>query len=129
MPVRIAPPRRRAVSMTSLTDVIFLLLLFFMLSSTFTKFSEVPLSSGGRSASTAPMSPTPLFLRLGADDLRLNGDVLTMAALSERLEIISDEDAILLLVDPAGKDVTSQRLVDLLVVLRGFDGLQIRVLE
>ena len=35
---------RRQISVTSLIDVIFLLLLFFMLSSTFSKFADVELS-------------------------------------------------------------------------------------
>ena len=39
--------RRRRLSMTSLIDVIFLLLLFFMLTSTFTRFSEVELTAAG----------------------------------------------------------------------------------
>ena len=43
--------RRRSgrLSMTSLIDVIFLLLLFFMLTSTFSKFSEVELAAEGTS--------------------------------------------------------------------------------
>ena len=45
--------------MTSLIDVIFLLLLFFMLSSTFSKFSEIELTAGGsgpgRAAETPPL--------------------------------------------------------------------------
>ena len=53
--------------MTSLIDVIFLLLLFFMLTSTFTRFSEVELTAAG--SGTPPQAPTeaPLFLRLGAE--------------------------------------------------------------
>ena len=47
--------RRRKLSMTSLIDVIFLLLLFFMLTSTFTRFAELDLAaaSGGGGASHA----------------------------------------------------------------------------
>ena len=44
--------QRRRASITSLIDVIFLLLLFFMLASTFSKFSEIDIavaSAAGRS--------------------------------------------------------------------------------
>ncbi|WP_026381591.1 ExbD/TolR family protein [Afifella pfennigii] len=37
-------PRRRAISMTPLIDVVFLLLLFFMLASTFARFGAVDVS-------------------------------------------------------------------------------------
>jgi len=49
------PPRHRAISMTPLIDVVFLLLLFFMLASTFARFGAVDVSlaseGGGRAAS------------------------------------------------------------------------------
>ena len=63
--------RRRRLSMTSLIDVIFLLLLFFMLSSTFSKFSEVELSGTAGAGGQASDRP-PLFLQLGVETLRLN---------------------------------------------------------
>ena len=60
--------------MTSLIDVIFLLLLFFMLTSTFSKFSEVPLAAAGSGAVAQASDAKPVFLQLGPDTLRLNGD-------------------------------------------------------
>ena len=39
-PSLVRPARRRRLPLTPLIDVIFLLLLFFMLSSTFTRFSD-----------------------------------------------------------------------------------------
>jgi biopolymer transport protein ExbD len=68
--------------MTSLIDVIFLLLLFFMLTSTFSKVSEVELTSGG---TTAPSAEPPLFLRLSEDGLSLNGTALTLDILVQAL--------------------------------------------
>ena len=49
--------------MTSLIDVIFLLLLFFMLSSTFSRFAEVEISAAAGGAA-APSDTPPAFLRL-----------------------------------------------------------------
>lgn len=60
--------------MTSLIDVIFLLLLFFMLTSTFTRFGEVPLLQAGRSAETeVPESVLRVFVRLSPEGATLNG--------------------------------------------------------
>lgn len=106
--------------MTSLVDVIFLLLLFFMLSSTFSKFAEVELSaaSGGGAASGEP----PIFLQLFADRLTVNGAPQELAALS-----IEPQDGQALLV-ALQEGVSAQRLTDLLVALRDYPGLSVSVL-
>ena len=70
--------------MTSLIDVIFLLLLFFMLSSTFSKFAEVELTAGGAGAATSSTA-RPLFLQLGPETARLNSAELALEALPEAL--------------------------------------------
>jgi biopolymer transport protein ExbD len=113
--------------MTSLIDVIFLLLLFFMLSSTFSRFAEVDLStarSGGAGSSDAKMS----FLQLGEENLRVNGQDIGLAALPETFADISPEAETLQVIVSLRDDVTAQRLTDLLVVLRGIDRLSISVL-
>ncbi|WP_338014545.1 ExbD/TolR family protein [Rhodophyticola sp. CCM32] len=121
-----AQRRRRNLSMTSLIDVIFLLLLFFMLSSTFTRFAELPLqmASGGTVSNTTP----PHFLRLEADSLTLNGQTLSLEALPERIAALEPGDDAVLLVSTTA-DVTAQRLVDLLAILRPATGLSVRILE
>lgn len=67
-------PRRR-LSMTSLIDVIFLLLLFFMLSSTFARFAEVEVSGGSASAH-APGDRPDVLLRLDGTEWRVNGSII-----------------------------------------------------
>ena len=57
--------------MTSLIDVIFLLLLFFMLTSTFSKYGEVELMAAGQA--TEGEAPQRLFVQLGAGSVSLNG--------------------------------------------------------
>ncbi|MDF0603285.1 biopolymer transporter ExbD [Psychromarinibacter sp. C21-152] len=129
MPVRTAAPRRRAVSMTSLIDVIFLLPLFFMLTSTFTKFAEIPLSTGGAGAGGPAPEAAPLFLRLSQTELSLNGETVALEALPDRLDAQAGDGAESpVLVSPT-QETTSQRLVDLLVALRGLPGVDLRVLE
>lgn len=111
--------------MTSLIDVIFLLLLFFMLSSTFTRFAEVELSAGGAGGAAAATGKRPFFLRLGVDRLDLNGRDTTLDALGEGF---GEDDAPVVLVSLQAA-VSSQRLTDLLVALHNVPGAQITVLE
>lgn len=108
--------------MTPLIDVIFLLLMFFMLSSTFSTFGEIELSqatSGGASTGT-PTDRT--FVQLGSERLVLNGQPVTLDELTTQVEtgqvLVSLDD-----------DASAQRLVDLLVRLRGREGLSVLVLE
>lgn len=111
--------------MTSLIDVIFLLLLFFMLTSTFSKFSEVELSAASGGAVLAA-DVKPLFLRLGAEDLTLNGAALDLAGLAPALPV-EDAAPVPLLIS-LRDDVTAQRLTDLLVALRPLRGVAPTVL-
>ncbi len=107
--------------MTSLIDVIFLLLLFFMLSSTFSRFAEIELSSA--TAGGAPGETRPLFLQLRPERLTLNGEALSLDRLAPALrgQAGNIETPAPLLVS-LGDGVTAQRLADLLVVLRGVPG-------
>lgn len=112
--------------MTSLIDVIFLLLLFFMLSSTFSKFAEVEISGGGAVAAAAT-GVAPLFLLLEPEALSLNGVPLEIGALSPEIGALVGEATTPLLVSLRG-DVTAQRLTDLLVALRAVEGIAVSVL-
>ena len=110
------------MSMTPLIDVIFLLLLFFMLSSTFSKFGEIELGSATSGAASSDTPAERAFVQLGADRLMLNGTPITLEELEAQLEtgqvIVSLDEG-----------TSAQRLVDLLVRLRGRDGLTVTVLE
>jgi len=118
--------RRRSVTLTPLIDIIFLLLLFFMLSSTFTRFAEVPLMNAGVGAAEGA---APLFLQLRPDDIVLNGVPMPLDAVRPAIaELVPEAENRTLLVTLSGA-VTSQRLVDLLTELRGAPGLAVSVLE
>ena len=114
------PRKKRPISMTPLVDVIFLLLLFFMLTSTFSMLAEVTLSaaSGGGAAT----GQAPIFLQLFEDRLTVNGQTQTLADLALEAE---DGDALLVSLQ-AG--VTAQRLTDVLVALRRYPELTVSVL-
>ncbi|MEM6758320.1 MAG: biopolymer transporter ExbD [Pseudomonadota bacterium] len=112
--------KHKAISMTSLVDVIFLLLLFFMLTSTFSKFAEVTLSAdtaGGTASGQAP-----IFLQLFQDRLTVNGQPRTLAA----LDLDPQTGQTLLVSLQTG--VTAQRLTDVLVALRQYPDLTVSVL-
>jgi len=114
--------------MTSLIDVIFLLLLFFMLSSTFTRFAEVDLAAGDAGGS-ASGGPKPLFLRLSPERLSLNGSENTLDTLPGALQAQRGSDGDVPVIVALNGAVTAQRLTDLLGTLRGVSGLSVTVLE
>lgn len=119
---------RRRLSLTSLIDVIFLLLLFFMLSSTFSKFSEVELTAGGTGQNARASDVPPVFLRLAEADLSLNGQIVPIEALSEQLQATAVSGNQQPVIVSLREDVTSQRLTDLLVTLRDVPDLAVTVL-
>ncbi len=117
-----APFVRRRASLTPLIDIIFLLLMFFMLSSTFSTFGEIELTQS-TSGSVAPGTQAErIFVQLGSERLVLNGTPTMLDDLATQIEtgqvLVSLDD-----------DVSAQRLVDLLVRLRGREGLSVVVLE
>jgi biopolymer transport protein ExbD len=119
---------RRQISVTSLIDVIFLLLLFFMLSSTFSKFADVELSATG-SRSTGAQTAVPAFLKLSANRILLNGVEFEKNALAgelERLTVDSRVNAVILSVAPTAN---AQQLVDMLLVLRKVPDLNVQIVK
>lgn len=114
--------------MTSLIDVIFLLLLFFMLSSTFSKFADVELSASGGRSSPA-QTTVPAFLKLTADRVLLNGVEFGMDALAgeiERLQASSRINAVLMSVD---ETANAQQLVDMLLILRKLPDINVQIVR
>ena len=117
-------PRRRALSMTSLIDVIFLLLLFFMLSSTFTRFAELELGSAGQGNAATP-EITPVLVQLAVDEITVNARRSRLDDIVADLQQLQAEQV---LVSLRG-EVAAQRLVDFLVVLSGMPDVAVTVLE
>ena len=113
--------------MTSLIDVIFLLLLFFMLASTFSRYSEVELAAAGQGGA-APSERPPLFVQLAPADLRINGQSVAMEGLAELLGAEADPESPRVVLVALGREVTAQRLTDLLVALRAVPGIAPTVL-
>ncbi|MEM9969749.1 MAG: biopolymer transporter ExbD [Pseudomonadota bacterium] len=117
----------RALSLTPLIDIIFLLLLFFMLTSTFTRFGEVPLVQAAGGAAAADSDRQRLFLRLTEDTMTVNGRPVVGPVAASLTDAMGGEDALGLLT--YDREVTSQRLVSMLAELRGVTGLSVAVLQ
>ncbi len=130
MPVKLSAPRRARLSMTSLIDVIFLLLLFFMLTSTFSKYGEVELMAAGAAPgeSGAEEDRNRLFVSLGGDGLALNGQPVDLGRIADLVRSQpQDSRGHLVLISPDA-EATAQQLVDLLAALRQVKKLQTVVL-
>jgi biopolymer transport protein ExbD len=120
----------KRVAMTPLIDIVFILLLFFILQSNFTQFRQLllplPAESGGAQA-----APRQLRIEVGADGrLWVDGVTLAAAELGAFLDRrrLPAETPVVLAAAPA---VPVQLLVDLCDTLqaRKLSGIDIRALE
>ncbi|WP_019601578.1 ExbD/TolR family protein [Teredinibacter turnerae] len=72
-------PRRKKISLTALIDVVFILLLFFMLTSSFSQSRAVNLSQPIASAATPTPSRTQLLLLYGDGHVRVHNSDFFLA--------------------------------------------------
>jgi biopolymer transport protein ExbD len=93
MKIKTPPPIRKPLPLTPLVDIVFLLLIFFMLSSTFLKLGhqELALATAGQASGTA--KPVPgLLVRVGsAGRVSVNGVPVPADALTARLDAFAAE--------------------------------------
>ncbi len=107
--------RRKALGLTSLIDVIFLLLLFFMLTSSFTRYQFVPVGSG---ASGSGAAQRPALLRVHSDAaFDLNGISVETAALTDSLSRLKSDQSGAVAIW-SGPEATVQNLVDAVTAVR-----------
>mgnify|MGYP000061853629 CR=1 FL=1 len=120
---------RRALSMTPLIDIIFLLLLFFMLTSTFTKFAEIPLITAGETR-TEPATPkNPVFLRVAEDGLSVNGDPTDFADITQAIRNAKTDQPETLVLLSIEETVPAQLFVDALTRSRAVPDVSVVVLR
>ncbi|WP_330998999.1 ExbD/TolR family protein [Mangrovicoccus algicola] len=105
--------RSRRPSLTPMIDVVFLLLVFFMLASRFGMDMQIPLGLGGGGSG---WSGPPRLVQVEPDGLALNGRALEPAALPAALAELTETPA-----DPvvlrAGEEADVQRLVEVMELL------------
>lgn len=105
--------RRNLIGLTSLIDVIFLLLLFFMLSSSFTKFTEFSLSTASAGTAKADMEKPIFILALPDGGFDIDGTVIASGELEAHLDnLTADTGKTAILA--AKRKMQVQRLVALL---------------
>lgn len=99
-------------------DVVFLLLIFFMLASRFGTMGALPLVLPTQS--TAPWEGPPRLVQIGPQTLRLNGSEIGLPDLAAALAPLMTEksDPVILLPDP---ETDLQRLVTVMESLRSAD--------
>jgi len=121
-------PRKRRLSMTPLIDVVFILLLFFMLASSFIEWREIDLSMAGESAVTSSDEP-PVVIQLSQDDFLFRGESMSLAQLLEYVasELASQAD-LQIVVQPQA-NVPLQKMVMLLDQLRVLGAKQVSLLR
>ena len=110
-----AEPRRvRRFSLTPMIDVVFLLLVFFMLASRFSNDMSLPL---GPTVGSGLYQGPPRLIDVAPDAIKLNGVEYSLKTLHEALGKLMASPSDLIFVRPLGKtDV--QRLVTVLDHLR-----------
>jgi biopolymer transport protein ExbD len=108
------PRRRRKPSLTPMIDVVFLLLVFFMLASRFGTEAVLELPLAGRGGT---YSGPPRLVGIGANNLDLNGVPIAETHLGEALAplMANPEDLVIL----RGRDAADvQRIIDITTLLR-----------
>ncbi|MEO0464965.1 MAG: biopolymer transporter ExbD [Pseudomonadota bacterium] len=118
--------KRKKASITSLIDVIFLLLLFFMLASTFSRFSEVELAAAEIGNPTSGPDRSIYRLTIGQDFVSLDGERYLGDGWTERFSALggAGDDLVLVMVTPKA---TTQRLVSTLTTLTAVTDASVRV--
>lgn len=103
--------RRAIISMTPLIDVVFILLVFFMLASSFLDWRTIELGVA-RAGGTGGMTGA-LLVELKTDGLRLSGRTVTEKDLVQRLSVRFEKDPEQKVLLKPGTGVPLQRAVDL----------------
>ena len=100
------------VNITSLIDVIFILLIFFMVSTQF-KRSSLPLDLP-RSENATQERNTTKVLAVTADRMELDGEAVTLEALEDRLALLFAHEPELALSLECERTVEFERIVQIL---------------
>ncbi|WP_018879949.1 MULTISPECIES: biopolymer transporter ExbD [unclassified Thioalkalivibrio] len=95
------PRRRNLISLTPLIDVVFILLVFFMLASSFLQWRAVQLEAPAEAGGAGSMEGA-MLVEIRSDGLRLAGETIAEGDLRERIAArVRDEADTRVLVMPA----------------------------
>ena len=116
---------RAAVSLTPLIDVVFILLIFFMLVSNLQSTNMIDLRVVDRNATPTQVRDRALLVTISRDILQLDGQPVSLAQLREQVALQPQRQVAL---EPAD-GVSLQRVVTVLDQLRGAGASQVSFLE
>lgn len=108
--------RKNMISLTPLIDVVFILLLFFMLSSTFSRWHQIPLQTPVSNEAQTP-DLAVLTIQSNNGEVSLGGDVVLIentASLQSIVQQYSESS----LVITAAKGITVQTIVSVMDALK-----------
>lgn len=104
---------KRQMSLTPIIDVVFLLLMFFMLASTFSRYAHVELGLSGRveTAAVAPAETRNILLSVrGNGTFAVNGAAVAVDGLADALREAAENQDARVLIRPA-EDAAAEALV------------------
>ena len=115
--------RRALIGLTPLIDVVFILLLFFLLASSFLEWNTIKLTTPATQGMVAGSSGGAVLIRLGSNGaLDINGQPILIDELTGRLkQILTDKPDQKILVRPA-KGVPLQPVVSVLDAVKEAGG-------
>ena len=103
---------KRNLSLTPIIDVVFLLLLFFMLASTFTRYANVEIGLAGKAVTTAAENQAPIVLisvKKGAS-YSVNGQPVELQEIQAALAAAATDGEARIIVRPA-EDALAEDIV------------------
>ena len=103
------------ISLTPLIDVVFILLVFFMLASSFENWHSIDLSAPTQSAGHSA-GPT-LLLDVHASNLKLSGESISNPELIDRLRQVGTAEQSPTLLIRSAQDISVQRVINVLDLL------------
>lgn len=109
-----ARSRRSLISLTPLIDVVFILLVFFMLASSFMEWRSIDLAEAGPAAATAADDAALLLTVQDGGLVEIADETLDSAALAARLARLAAEDPDKRLAVQPAPGVPLQPVVDVL---------------
>ena len=103
---------RAPLSLTPVIDVVFLLLLFFMLSSTFSRYAHIDINVAGKvhGGTLENSGPAILLSVRGDGSYAINGDAVSLDGIADLLEQRIGKDPGRILVRPAS-DASAQQVI------------------
>lgn len=126
---KIAQDEEISINITSMIDVIFILLIFFMVSTQFKK-NSLPLNLP-QSENQSPQVETPMTKTLSVtqDKIELDGNIVILDELTDLLKIFHDASPDISISLECEKSVDFQRVVEILTKIQNAGIIQIGIVH